>query len=256
MISNRRLAPIGAALLALVLNFSSVWRWNHVAAIWIAVVIVGLYLFDLLASQSIFWIAGLAMLGLITSAMVSSTSNSTPGALVTLGSREGRIGDLILPQQAGLSAGLVVYFHNSGPRTAFRFNAGFLNSKSAPYHGMTRTRQKKDGSIGTGGRQDATIGDGADYSITENIDADWAERAYGSSDRLFMFPSFGEYEYCDDAGNYSCHLFGLWFQGPPFNRVQVMMILPCPLPPSGQKLPTPTSDFQYLPPCEGAGQPN
>ncbi len=70
MIASRKLASSAVYLLALILSVSNVWRWNHIAAVWVAVTIVSLYLIDLLRSQSVFWIPGIMMLGLIASIIV------------------------------------------------------------------------------------------------------------------------------------------------------------------------------------------
>jgi hypothetical protein len=133
-------------------------------------------------------------------------------ATVTLRNRDGKVGDLILPQYAGVPAGLVVYFHNSGLGSAFHFNAGFLGSKTAPFTHMTRSRNRKDGSISNEGRQDATIGADSDYSITEQLPAEWAAHAVQPNNGFHFIPG-GMYEYCDESGNYTCKSFMLWIQG-------------------------------------------
>jgi hypothetical protein len=143
---------------------------------------------------------------------------------------------------------LVVYFHNSGPGSAFRFNAGFPGSKTAPFTHMTRTRNRKHDSISNGGMQDATIGADSDYSITEQLPPDWVARALRPNNQLHMIPA-GMYEYCDESGNYTCKWFVLGIQGPPFNRVESMSNLNCAMPPNGFPLPTPTAELEYLPPC-------
>ncbi len=225
MISNRRLAPIAAALLALFLNFSRVWGWDHVAAVWIAVIIVGLYLFDLLASQSVIWIPGLAMAGLMATGVVPPMPSTEPAALVTLGRKDGTIGEMILPQAPGGNAGIRIYFHNHGPGLARRFNVGFLGSEDAPFAHMARTKNLKDGSIHKSGGQQAIIGPDSDCPITLVLSADRAARMLNGSKYVgdLWFP-WGMFEYCAKSGEYRCQPFELWFLGPPSDRFDLRAV--------------------------------
>jgi len=249
MISNRRFGPTALTLLALFLDAKGVWDLNHIVAVWLAVIIVSLYLIDLVTGRSVLWIPAVFMGGLITTIMVPPMPNTEVAkhAFVTLRNRDGAVGYLTLYPSAGVPAGLIVYFHNNGPGTAFRFNAGFLGSKTSPMVHMTHTKNP-DGSVsGVGGRQNATIGPNTDFSITEQLPRDWVIRSLQPSDQVHEIPA-GQYEYCDETGQYWCKNFMLWIQGPPFNRVKEAGTFGRPRIPD-----TPKTTAVVDPPCEGIG---
>ncbi len=163
-------------------------------------------------------------------------------ALVKLGNKDGKIGELIPPSPECKcpTTALTIYFHNSGPAIATRFNAAFVDSKTVF---MRRMKSRKNNSISTSGKQ-AIIGVGEDFSITEQVDTDWVRKAQATDGIAILFKP-GFYEYCDENNTRNCKLFTLLFEH------HLDRIFPLEMKCLPAVLPSPTPDFEYLNPCEG-----
>jgi len=196
-----------------------------------------------------FWIGLIGVPVAIFAIVAFLKQNIGPAALVALGRKDGKVADLV-PSSGGSDAAVIIYFHNSGPGVARRFNAAFLGPKNGFVH-MTRTKNLKDGSISIGGRLEGVIGPDADYQVSLFLPADQAKRMLEGS-KLWQDHTFngGVFEYCARNGLYKCGTFGLWFDGPPLNRFTAIPSL-FSICPAFSALPTPSADTQSLPPCDG-----
>ncbi len=221
------LAVIGAIAIGL-----GIWKFSRPLTIWFELFVVSLilcFLSDLAPIFKLTVIFCLIPVALLVQQSLPPMQTSEteiesvekPKALVTLGRKDGRIADLVPPQGAS-SAGMIIYFHNSGRVAARRFSVGFLLLKSSHFVHMTRTKNIKNSSIGGGGGQEATIAPDSDFQVSVELPADQAKRMMAGSnyalDRVFPM---GIFEYCARSDDYQCQTFTLFFQGPPFNRFDV-----------------------------------
>jgi hypothetical protein len=116
------------------------------------------------------FVVGLAVL-IMSARLVENFDGRQPQPLrasVMLGRKDGKVGALIRPQEAGTAA-ITIYFHNYSSVPARRFNVGFMTSKDAPFVHMIRTKDLKTGSVSTAGKQEATIPPNSDFFCFPSI---------------------------------------------------------------------------------------
>jgi hypothetical protein len=183
-------------------------------------------------------------------------------AYVTIGRKDGVMGDFIVPKDPKQGAEIVIYFTNNGhlpAKFAWGTMAGFLAEGSEknstgitythPYKGglAYRTRDKKNGSIGQKG-DDSTIipGDSVFVSTLGTISQkDLAQLPQNHMGLLIM----GVFDYCDELGGRSTQHFDITYRSnAPVSNMSFALIdqtnwfmFP---------LPKPTATTEYLPPCE------
>jgi hypothetical protein len=172
----------------------------------------------------IFWQAKKAADAARDSVRIADTSMKiSQRAYVTIGRKDGVVADFIIPKDPKQNAEIVIYFQNSGHMPAKFFwgtMAPFLAQGSKknstgitwthPFKGFpTRTRDKKNGSIGEQGESSVITGDSIFVSTLGVI----------SQKDLAMLPMndmglliIGEYGYCDELGNSANRMFGLTYR--------------------------------------------
>ena len=148
----------------------------------------------------------------------SQTLKITQRAYVTIGRADGIAAEFLMPKEPKGNVGVVIYFQNSG-HLPDKFNWGILTglgleSKSSPkFTPMTRTKNRKDGSMGESGG--ITIASGSvhvgDFGEISQEDAN----RLAHSNQLALI--WGAYEYCDDLGTYACRQFHIYYKGFPYN---------------------------------------
>jgi hypothetical protein len=181
-------------------------------------------------------------------------------AYVTVGKQDGVVADFVIPKDPNQNAEIIIYFQNTG-RLPAKFAWGTTipllaaggQKKSTginyvhPYKGLpTRTRNKKDGSIGEQGESTIVAGESVYISTLGTISQkDLAELPANNMGLLIL----GEFAYCDELGTYSPHRFALRYRSnaPSTN---LSFDLAEDSPGFHLMLPEATAATEYLPPCE------
>jgi hypothetical protein len=196
--------------------------------------------------------------------LTQETLELSQRAYVTIGRKDGVVGDFVVPKDPSQNAEIVIYFQNSG-RLPAKFAWGtmlpFLSSLSGqkstgitythPFKGLQpRRRDKKTGSIGESGESDLIAGDSIYVATLGAI----------SQKDLAAFPEngvglaiFGVLQYCDGFGNFFSRNFILGYRsGAPSADLGFYLVGDTPGFP--MVLPKPTASVEYLSPCENPNQ--
>jgi hypothetical protein len=191
---------------------------------------------------------------------MQDTLKVSQGAYVAIGRKDGVVAEFYIPREPRYKSGIMIYFHNSGHLSA-KFNWGVLDIINVPptqgfppvtsshkFYPMTRTRNRKTGSTQESG---ATVITGDSVFGTDIAELPTAQAVQLlSGNQIFMVK--GAYEYCDDLGSYSCRLFDMLYQGPPFDRFTLGMDYECPFFMRTPELAA--TNIEQLPPCQSAAE--
>jgi len=177
-------------------------------------------------------------------------------AHVTIGRKDGTIAAFKKSSDPKEMAGLELYFQNSGHVPA-KFNWGLLTWTTIPdtnpplkvehqFTPMTRTKNRKDGSIGESSGAGGVIGGDSVQSFdVGSLPQSLVDQL---SQRNQLFIVWGRYEYCDELGTYSCREFNIFYQRTPYDSFRLMHENECvpPMP----KPDKPDPNLEYLFPCK------
>jgi hypothetical protein len=171
---------------------------------------------------------------------------ATQRPLVSLGRKDGKLADFVLdPNVPARNVGIKIYLQNGGQSAALSPNLGLLplglvlngigTGQSRPplmpiaqnmFHQLSRTADK-EGRYGTNGAlESASVAPQSEYvyyfpdQITREQYEDMVQGR-----RAYLL--WGRCEYCDALGNYTCHMFSLFWQGPPVNEFTKMTETNC-----------------------------
>lgn len=179
-------------------------------------------------------------------------------AYVTVGRPDGTIAEFLPAATPNGTAGLVMYFQNSGNLPAtFNWaelypmmiipplnNVSTIPPSKKQFVHMHRARNLKDGSI-SGGGTEVIAGKSTHTVDLAEFQAKFAEELL-TSNRVLML--WGAYEYCDSLGTYSCRQFMVSYRGGPFKRFSLVSESTCPVPLMWVGRPQP--DMEYLSACQ------
>ena len=163
--------------------------------------------------------------------------------------------------EAGNATGLVIYFQNSGHLPAKLSWGPLMTAIVPPIPGfapqsqhrwipMTRTRNKKDGSIGEGSGGAVTIGGDSLY-VADVMELP-KERVSQLSQEARIFQTTAAYEYCDELGTSVCKQFSIYYQGIPYQSFRLLDEMDCP--PLLRQPEHRDPNLEYLPACKSLGE--
>ena len=156
---------------------------------------------------------------------------------VSMGRRDGTVGNFIVPTDPGAKAGIMLYFHNSGHLPALRFNVSIK-----PLH-MVRVQNIASGGITLiAGKKDIGGDSDAAAMFEQKVDRQVAISAEKGTSRYRLE---GFFEYCDDFGEYTCRDFEITYVTAPVDAFNLLAMNQC-----SYIYPPPGPGNRVLRPCE------
>jgi hypothetical protein len=183
---------------------------------------------------------------------------------VSLGRKDGIIAEIVEPKapaSPNALIGLNIYLKNGGRGPALTPNLGIMlgatflaKGASSKYavqprpeklQRLLRWRSTKDNSVHSNVDTSPILADSefVHYAPDQFTQEQATALLHGQRITLLM----GQFEYCDEFGNYSCRQFDLFYQGEPFNRFVEGGGFDCT---DWYQFPPRQPDQIYLPPCE------
>lgn len=151
---------------------------------------------------------------------------------VSLGRKDGKIAEFIEPKTRDDPAGMRIYVQNGGDSPALNPNIGIFNAfllkaadKNVPdthpfqqnlprFEWMVRYRDAQGGIGGNGSGESIPPQSNFEFVIPKVVSQEQFRNIKDGKETVLLW---GQLQYCDIVGNYSCRGFWLFFDGPPIN---------------------------------------
>lgn len=196
--------------------------------------------------------------------LAQQNSNLSQRSYVTIGRKDGVVANFVPSKNAEQDAALVIYFQNSGHVPAKlawgTWGTGFVSGPSAeqssgirythPFIGISRTRDKKTGTIGESG-ENVLVAGGSTFMapIGQISEKDLIALPAKNLSTMVM----GKYQYCDELGTSVLRTFMLSYHNAPSADLNFKVVSDTETP-----LPAINSDsgssLEYLSPCRPSNE--
>jgi hypothetical protein len=168
---------------------------------------------------------------------------------VSMGKRDGAIGEFIDSSAPKGDAGIMLYFHNGGNLPASRFNVQLsaVSGNTVEEH-MGRLKGKRTGVIAYLNGLKTIARDSDDKEFFPN----WVPQSDVTAVKAGTKPLSltGMFEYCDEFGEYVCRHFMLRYDPKPIDGFNLIGTTECGSYKYPSQYPKIPEDMEYMLPCE------